>query len=119
MALRKEHRLRVFENRVLRRNEVMGGWRKQHNEELHDLCYSPNIIKMIKLRKMRWMGHVTQMGKGRTCIVYWLEGHREGDHKKYKDIDGWIKLRWMLERKSGAAWTGLVWFTIGASGVLL
>jgi hypothetical protein len=55
MTLREEHRLRVFENKVLRRifepkrDEVMGGWRKLHNEDLHDLCCSPSIIKIMKL----------------------------------------------------------------------
>jgi hypothetical protein len=61
-TLRKEHRLRVFENRVLRRkfgpkrDEVKGGRRNLHNEELHDLYYSPNIIKIIKSRRMRLAG---------------------------------------------------------------
>jgi hypothetical protein len=62
--LRKEHRLRVFENRVLRRifgpkrDEVTGGWRKLHNEEHHNLYSSPSIIRMIKSSRMRWAGHV-------------------------------------------------------------
>jgi hypothetical protein len=61
--LRKEHKLRVFENRVLRRifgpkrAGVMGGWRKLHNEELHNLCSLPSIIRIIKSRRMRWVGH--------------------------------------------------------------
>jgi hypothetical protein len=64
LTLREEHRLRVFENRVLRRifgskrDEVTGDWRKLHNEELHNLYSSPNIIRMIKSRKMGWLGHV-------------------------------------------------------------
>jgi hypothetical protein len=63
LKLREEHRLRVFENRELRRifglkrDEVMGGWRGLHNEELHDLYSSSSIIRMIKLRRMRWAGH--------------------------------------------------------------
>jgi hypothetical protein len=62
--LREEHRLRVFENRVLRRifgpkrDEVTGGWRKLHNEELHNFYSSPDIIRMIKSRKKRWVGLV-------------------------------------------------------------
>jgi hypothetical protein len=67
--LRKERRLRVFENRVLRRifgpkrDEVTREWRKLHNEELTDLYCSPNIIRVIKSRKMRWAGHVAQTGR--------------------------------------------------------
>jgi hypothetical protein len=69
LALREEHRLRVFENRVLRRifgpkrDEVAGGWRKLRNEELHNLYSSPSIIGMIKSRSMGWAGHVAQMGE--------------------------------------------------------
>jgi hypothetical protein len=72
LALREEHRLRVFENRVLRkivgptRDEVTGKWRKLRNEELHDLCSSPSIIRIIKLKGMRWLGHVAQMGEKRN-----------------------------------------------------
>jgi hypothetical protein len=68
LTLREEHRLRVFENRVLRRifgtkgDEVTGGWRKLHNEELHNLYSSPSIIRMIKSRRMRWAWHVSRMG---------------------------------------------------------
>jgi hypothetical protein len=64
LNLREEHRLRVFENGGLRRilelkkDEVMGKWRKLHNEELHDLYSSPLIIGIRKLRGMRWAGHV-------------------------------------------------------------
>jgi hypothetical protein len=67
LTLREEHRLRVFENRVLRRifgpkrNEVTGSWRKLYNEGLHNLCSSPNIIRMMKSRRMRWADHVAQI----------------------------------------------------------
>jgi hypothetical protein len=67
LPLREEHTLRVFENRVLRRifgpkgDEVMGEWRKLHNKELHDLYSSPNIIRIIKSRRMRWAGHVARI----------------------------------------------------------
>jgi hypothetical protein len=60
LTLREEHKLRVFENRVLRRifrpkrDGVMGGWRKLHNKELHNLYSSPSIIRIIKLRRMKW-----------------------------------------------------------------
>jgi len=75
LTLREECRLRVFENRVLRifgpkRNEVTREWRKLHNEELNDLYSSPSIVRMIKLRRMRWAGHVERMGERRgVCRV--------------------------------------------------
>jgi hypothetical protein len=68
LTLREEHRLKMFENRVLRRifgpkrDDVTGDCRKLHNEELHNLYSSPNVIRMIKSRRMRWAGHVTRMG---------------------------------------------------------
>jgi hypothetical protein len=69
--MRKERRLRVCENRVLRRilgsrrDEVTGEWRKLHNEELNDLYSSPIIFRMIKSRRMKWVGHVTRMAERR------------------------------------------------------
>jgi hypothetical protein len=70
LTLREEHRLRVFENRVLRRifgpqREEDGPWRKMHNDELHSLYTSPNIVRVIKSRRMRWAGHVARIGEGR------------------------------------------------------
>jgi hypothetical protein len=68
LNLREEHRLRVFENRVLRRifepkrDEMMQGWGKLYNEELHNLYASPSIIRMMKSRRMRWARHVARMG---------------------------------------------------------
>jgi hypothetical protein len=66
LTLKEEHRLRLFENRVLRifgprRGEVTGGWRKLHNEELHKLYSSSSIIRKIKSRRMRWAGSVARM----------------------------------------------------------
>jgi hypothetical protein len=67
--LREEHRLRVFENRVLRRifepkREEDVSWRKLHNYKLHSLYSSSNIVRVINSRRMRWAGHVARMGKG-------------------------------------------------------
>jgi hypothetical protein len=67
--LREERRLRVFENRVLRifgpKREEDGSWRKLHNDELHSQYSSPNIVRVIKSRRMRWAGHVARMGERR------------------------------------------------------
>jgi hypothetical protein len=79
LTLREKHRLRVFENRVLRsifgskRDEVTGEWRKLYNEKLHNLFSSPDIIRQVKSRRMRWAVHVARMGEER---------------KVYKDLVG-------------------------------
>jgi hypothetical protein len=68
VTLREEHTLRVFENRALifrPKTEEDGSWRKQHNDELHSLYSSPNIVRVIKSRKIRWVGHVARMEEGR------------------------------------------------------
>jgi hypothetical protein len=68
--MREEHRPRVFENRVLRifvfKREEDGPWRKLHNDELHSLYSSPNVVRVIKSWRMKWVGHVACMGEGRS-----------------------------------------------------
>ena len=87
LTLREERKLRVFENMVLRgmfgprRDEVTGEWRRLHNEELNDLYCSPNIVRVIKSRRMRWAGHVVRMGEERGCIGSWWGNGRERDHR--------------------------------------
>ena len=85
LTLREERRLRVFENRVLRRvfgpkrDEVIGEWRKLHKEELRDLYSLPNIVWVVKSSRMRWTGHVARMGEGRGVhgvLVGKTEGKR-------------------------------------------
>jgi hypothetical protein len=94
----------VFENRVLRRicgpesDEVTGGWRELHNEELHDLYSSLSIIRMIKCRRMRWAEHVARMGEKRNAsrlLVGKSEGKRPLGRSRCR---GQIILRWILER---------------------
>jgi hypothetical protein len=73
LTLREEHRLRVSENRVLRKifgpkREGDGSWRKLHNDELHSLYSSPNIVRVIKSRRLRWAGHVARMWEGKSCL---------------------------------------------------
>jgi len=85
LTLREERRLRVIENRMLRRvfgpkrDKVTGEWRKLHNEELSDLYSLPNIVRVVKSRRMRWAGHVARMGEGRgvhRVLVEKPEGKR-------------------------------------------
>jgi hypothetical protein len=93
-VLREERRLRVFENRVLRRvfgpkrDEVTGEWRKLHNEELNDLYSSPNIIWVIKSRIMRWAGHVACMEERRGAYRV-LVGKPEGKGPLRKPRNRW------------------------------
>jgi hypothetical protein len=76
----------VFENRVLRsifgpkRDEEIGGWRKLHNEELHNLYCSSSIIRIIRSRRMRWAGHVARMGRRGMHIEFLWESRKERDH---------------------------------------
>jgi len=95
LALREERKLRVFENMVLRRifgprrDEVTGEWRKLHNEELNDLYSSPNIVRVIKSRRMRWAGHVARMGEKRgVCRV--LLGKPEGRRPLGRPRRRWV-----------------------------
>jgi hypothetical protein len=82
--MREERRLRVFENRVLRRifgptwDELTGEWKKLHNEELSDLYSLPNIVRVVKSRRMRWAGHVLRLGEGRG-VHRVLVGEPEGE----------------------------------------
>jgi hypothetical protein len=95
LTLREEHRLRVFETRVLgrifgrKRDEVMCGWRKLHNEEPHNFYSLPSIIRMIKSRRMRWTGHVGRMGEKRNAYRMLVE-KPEG-----KKPLGTPRLRWV------------------------
>ena len=86
LILREGRRLRVFENRVLRRvfgpkrDEVTGEWRKLRNEELSDLNSLPNIVRVVKSRRMRWAGHVARIGQERGCTGFWWGNLRERDN---------------------------------------
>ena len=126
LTLREERRLRVFENRVLRRifgpkwNEVTGKWRKLHNEELNDLYSSPNIFRVIKSRRIRWAGHVARMRERRgvyRVLVGNPEGKRPIGRPRRRWVDNikvdlqevecevmdWIELAWYRDR-----WRALV-----------
>ena len=96
LTLRDERKLRVFENMVLRRifglrwDKVMGEWRRLHNEELNDLYCSPNIVRVIKSRRMRWAGHVARMGEDRgmyRVLVEKPEGRRPLGRPRRRWVD--------------------------------
>jgi hypothetical protein len=96
VTLRKERRLRVFENRVLgrifqpKRDELTGEWRKPHNVELIVPYCSSNIVREIKSRRMRWAGHVARMGE-RGAVQCFSGGHlKERDHLEDLGVDGRI-----------------------------
>jgi hypothetical protein len=111
LTLREEHRLRVFENRVLRRifgpkrDEVRREWRRLHNKERNDLYSSPNIMRVIKSRRMRWEGHVERKGRGAYRIFV---GRPDG-----RRAIGRPRRRWEDNMKMDLQdWTGLVWLRI-------
>jgi hypothetical protein len=101
--LREERRLRVFENKVLRRifgprrDEVTGDWRKLHNEEINVLYCSPNIVRVIKSRRMRWAGHVARMGEERG-VHRVLVGKPEGMRPLGRPRRRWVdNIRMVLQ----------------------
>jgi hypothetical protein len=109
-----ERGLRVFENRVFRRifgpkREEDGSWRKLHNDELHDLYSSPNIVMVIKSRRMRWAGHVERMGEGRG-VYRILNGRPKGGRPLGRPRSMWennIKLDLREVGIDGANWIQL------------
>jgi hypothetical protein len=126
LTLREEHRLRVFENRVLRRifgpktDEVTGEWRKMHSGELCNLYPSPSIIRRIKSRRMRWAGHVARMGEGRNVyrvLVEKPEGKRPLGRQRRRWEDG-INMD-LREIGWGGGSSGFTWLRIGIAGGLL
>jgi hypothetical protein len=126
LTLREEHRLSVIENRVLRRifvptrDEVTGEWRKLHNGERHNLYSSPDIIRQIKSRRMRWAGHVARVGEGRN-VYRVLVGKPEGKrplerprHRREEGIKmdlreiGWGCVEWIHLAHDRDRWRALV-----------
>jgi hypothetical protein len=115
----------VFENRVLRRifgltrDVVTGEWRRLHHEKLNDLYSSPNIILVIKSRRMRWAGHVACMGEGKGAyriLVGRPEGRRPVGRPRHRWEDN---IEMDLEKVGWGLWTGSMWLRIGTGGGLL
>jgi hypothetical protein len=97
LTLGEEHRLRVYENTVMRRifgpkREEDGSWRKLHNDELHSLYFSSNIVRVIKSRRMRWAGHVARMEEGICVYRVLLGGPKVRDHWEDPGVGGRITL---------------------------
>jgi hypothetical protein len=126
LTLREEHGLKVFENRVLRRifepkvDEVRGEWEKLHNREIHNLYSLPDVIRQIKSRRMRWVGHVARMGEGRNVyrgLVGKPEGKRplerprrrweEGIKMDLREI-GWGSVEWIHLAQDRDHWRAVV-----------
>jgi hypothetical protein len=104
---------------IVKRDDVTGDWRKLFNEDLHNLYFSPNIIKMIKSRRMRWAGHVARMGETKNAYRI-LVGKPEGKRSLGRPRRRWVdNIKRILERQDGLEWTGSNWLRIGTSGRLL
>ena len=101
--LREEHRLRAFENRVLRKifgpewDKLKREWRKLHNDEVNDVYSSPDVIWVIKSGRMRWAGHVSCMGRAEVHVGFFGGNLRERDHLEDRGIDGRVILKWFFK----------------------
>jgi hypothetical protein len=106
--LREEHGLKVFENRVVRiyepKREVDRSWRKLHNDELHNLYSSPNIVRVIKARRLWWAGHVARLGEERG-VYRVLMGKSEGKRPLGRPRRRWEDNIELDLREIGIDWT--------------
>jgi hypothetical protein len=122
LTLREVRRLRVFENGVLKRvfgpkrGEVTGEWRMLYNEELNVLNSLPNIVRLVKSRRMRWAGHVARMGEEKGVHRCWWGSRRERGHWGDPDVDGRIILGWIFRKLEGVVGIGWSWLRIGTGG---
>jgi len=99
-----------------KREEVTRYWKKLHNEELNDLCSSPNIFRVIKSRRLRLARHVARMGRSEAYIGFWWGNLRERDHLGDPGVEGRIILRWIFRKWNVWVWTGSSWLMIGTGG---
>jgi hypothetical protein len=125
LTLREDHRMSVFENRVLRRifgpkrDEVTGEWRELYNEELHNLYSSPDIIRQITPRRMKWAGHVARVGE-EIKVYKVLVGKPEGKTPLGRPRRRWEDgIRMDLREIGWGVWFGFDWLRIGSVGELL
>jgi hypothetical protein len=123
--LREECRLRVFENRVLRRifgperDYVTGEWRRLHNKELYALYFSPNFIRVIKSRGLKWAVHVARMGERRGAYraLVGKPNERRPIERPWRRLEDNIKMD--LREVGWVTYTGLIWLRTGTGGGLL
>ena len=87
-----------------------------HKEEPNDFYSSPNIVRVINSRRMRWVGHVACMGEEWGCIDSWWGNRKERDHWGDLGLDAWIILGWIFWRWDVGVWTGFGWPRIGTCG---
>jgi len=99
-----------------KRYQVTGEGRKLLNEELTDFYCSPNVVRVIKLRRATWAGHVARMGQWRGVYWVWWGNLYEGDHFEDSGVDWRIILRWIFRKSDVEAWTGSSWPRIGTGG---
>jgi hypothetical protein len=125
LTLREKHRLKVFENSVLRRifgpmrDEVTGDWWKLHNEELHNLYSSLDIVRQLKSRRMRWAGHAACLGEERKCKRFWWKRTMERDHWENQGLGANLGSEWILGRLDWGVWIGFNCLRTGTVGGLL
>jgi hypothetical protein len=89
--------------------EVLWSWRQIHNEELYDVYSSPNVIRTVELRRMRWEWHVARMGERKNAYGKWWERQKE------RDVGGRIIFKRILQNLNGMVWNGFIWLRIGTS----
>jgi hypothetical protein len=119
--------LNVFENRVLarifglKRDDVTGEWGKLQSGELHNLYSSPDIIRQIKSRRMRWVGHVARTGERRKVYKVLVGKPKGRKHLEDRVVDGRMELGWILRRVAGVGGmcSGFTWFRTGTGVGLL
>ena len=93
---------------------MVGEGRKLHSKVLN--LYSPNIVRVIKSRRMRWVGHVERMGRGAVCTGFWWRNLRKRDHLEDPGVGERLISKMDLQEVGWGSWTGMIWLRIGTGG---